>query len=502
MANLFADFLSSLSLLNLGLAFLGVLAGIIIGALPGLSATMAVAILVPFTFALEPSSGLIVLGAIYTGAIFGGSWSAILINTPGTPSAVATTFDGYPMAKKGDGDLAMSISCMSSFVGGIVGVICLALFAPPLASVSLMFGPTEYFWLALLGLTLISTLSEGDNIKSLIGACIGLLMSMIGVAVVGGDMRMTWNISFLNSGIEIVSAMIGLFCIPVILDLTSMKGKHLGDNETPKSLRLKESFLIMIKNKFESLRGALIGTFVGILPGAGGSIASIVSYGEAKRTSKNKENFGKGEPEGLIASETANNATVGGGFVPTLCLGIPGTPPDAVILGALLVQGIRTGDTLFTQQSSIVYTFIFGLALATIMMLPLGLLMGRYAYKSLLKVPKQVLIPIIIFLTIIGSYSIQNNILNVYFMFFFGLIGWVLNRAGFKASPIVLGLVLGQIAEQGFVQAYIIGNAQGSIVANYFARPISFVLVLLIIVSLFLPAVKKLYKRKKGLVND
>ena len=203
MTNIFTDFLSSLSLLNLGLAFSGVLAGIIIGALPGLSATMAVAILVPFTFALEPSSGLIVLGAIYTGAIFGGSWSAILINTPGTPSAVATTFDGYPMAKSGNGDLAMSISCMSSFVGGIVGVICLALFAPPLASISLKFGPTEYFWLAILGLTLISTLAEGDNIKSLIGACLGLLMSMIGVAVIGGDMRMTWNISFLNSGIEI-----------------------------------------------------------------------------------------------------------------------------------------------------------------------------------------------------------------------------------------------------------------------------------------------------------
>ena len=288
MTNIFTDFLSSLSLLNLGLAFSGVLAGIIIGALPGLSATMAVAILVPFTFALEPSSGLIVLGAIYTGAIFGGSWSAILINTPGTPSAVATTFDGYPMAKSGNGDLAMSISCMSSFVGGIVGVICLALFAPPLASISLKFGPTEYFWLAILGLTLISTLAEGDNIKSLIGACLGLLMSMIGVAVIGGDMRMTWNISFLNSGIEIVSAMIGLFCIPVILDLTSMKGKHLSENTTPKSLRLKESFLIMYRKKFEALRGAIIGTFIGILPGAGGSIASIVSYGEAKRSSKNK----------------------------------------------------------------------------------------------------------------------------------------------------------------------------------------------------------------------
>ena len=498
MTNIFADFLSSLSLINLGLAFSGVLAGIIIGALPGLSATMAVAILVPFTFALEPSSGLIVLGAIYTGAIFGGSWSAILINTPGTPSAVATTFDGYPMAKNGNGDLAMSISCMSSFIGGLVGVICLALFAPPLASVSLKFGPTEYFWLAILGLTLISTLAEGDNIKSLIGACIGLLMSMIGVAVVGGDIRMTWNISFLNSGIEIVSAMIGLFCIPVILDLTSMKGKHLSDSETPKNLRLKESFLIVFKKKFEAVRGALIGTFIGILPGAGGSIASIVSYGEAKRASKNKDNFGKGEPEGLIASETANNATVGGGFIPTLCLGIPGTPPDAVILGALLVQGIRTGDTLFTQQSSIVYTFIFGLFLATIIMLPLGLLMGRYAYKSIIKIPKEVLIPIIIFLTIIGSYSIQNNILNVYFMFFFGLVGWILNRAGFKASPIVLGLVLGQIAEQGFVQAYIIGNAQDNILANYFARPISIILVIFILMGLFLPTLKKIYNRRKN----
>ena len=502
MTNLLADFLSALSLLNVSLAFLGVMAGIIIGALPGLSATMAVAVLVPFTFSLNPSSALIVLGAIYTGAIFGGSWSAILINTPGTPSAVATTFDGYAMAKKGDGDLAMSVSCMSSFVGGMVGVICLALFAPPLASISLAFGPTEYFWLAMLGLTLISTLAEGDNIKSLIGACLGLLLSMIGVSVVGGDMRLTGNISFLNSGIEIVSAMIGLFCIPVILDLTSLKGKHLNESETPKSLRLVESFSIMTKNKFATVRGALIGTFIGILPGAGGSIASIVSYGEAKRTSKNKDNFGKGEPEGLVASETANNATVGGGFIPTLCLGIPGTPPDAVILGALLIQGIKTGNTLFTQQSDIVYTFIFGLALATLIMLPLGLLMGRYAYKFIIKVPKEVLIPSIIFLTIIGSYSIENSILNVYFMFFFGLIGWVLNRAGFKASPIVLGLVLGSIAEQGFVQAYIIGNAQEAIFANYFGRPISIVIIFMILVGLFYPTLKEKFFKKKVLIND
>jgi len=339
MTSLFADFLSSLSLLNVSLAFMGVLAGIIIGALPGLSATMAVAVLVPFTFSLNPSSALIVLGAVYTGAIFGGSWSAILINTPGTPSAVATTFDGYAMAKNGNGDLAMSISCMSSFVGGIVGVICLALFAPPLASISLAFGPTEYFWLAILGLTLISTLAEGDNIKSLIGACFGLFLSMIGISVVGGDMRLTGNISFLNSGIEIVSAMIGLFCIPVILDLTSLKGKHLTESDAPKSLRLVEAFSIMFKNKFESLKGSLIGTFIGILPGAGGSIASIVSYGEAKRTSKKKDNFGKGEPEGLIASETANNATVGGGFIPTLCLGIPGTPPQTTqLLAGVLFQ--------------------------------------------------------------------------------------------------------------------------------------------------------------------
>ena len=502
MTNLLADFLSALSLLNVSLAFLGVMAGIIIGALPGLSATMAVAVLVPFTFSLNPSSALIVLGAIYTGAIFGGSWSAILINTPGTPSAVATTFDGYAMAKKGDGDLAMSISCMSSFVGGMVGVICLALFAPPLASISLAFGPTEYFWLAMLGLTLISTLAEGDNIKSLIGACLGLLLSMIGVSVVGGYMILTGNISFLNSGIEIVSAMIGLFCIPVILDLTSLKGKHLNESETPKSLRLVESFSIMTKNKFAVIKGALFGTFIGILPGAGGSIASIVSYGEAKRTSKNKDNFGKGEPEGLVASETANNATVGGGFIPTLCLGIPGTPPDAVILGALLIQGIKTGNTLFTQQSDIVYTFIFGLALATIIMLPLGLLMGRYAYKFIIKVPKEILIPSIIFLTIIGSYSIENSILNVYFMFFFGLIGWVLNRAGFKASPIVLGLVLGSIAEQGFVQAYIIGNAQEAIFANYFGRPISIVIIFMILVGLFYPTLKEKFFKKKVLIND
>jgi len=479
--------LAALSPLNLLLALCGVVAGTIIGALPGLTATMAVAVLVPFTFSMAPAAALIALGAIYTGAIYGGAYAAILLNTPGTPSSIATTFDGYPMARAGRGDLALTLACLSSVVGGLVGAGFLLLLAPPMATVALKFGPVEYFWLAVFGLTLIASLGEGSTVKGMIGGGIGLLLSMVGVAEVGGDIRFVGEVKALLGGVDIVSALIGLYCIPVLIDLVATPEAHLEAGSRVAGFRLREAVAVMVGAKFSLARSSFIGTLVGILPGAGGSIASLVAYSEAKRASPRRAHFGKGEPEGVVATESANNATVGGGFIPTLVLGIPGTPPDAIILGALLVQGIRTGPTLFTQQAPIVYTFIWGLILATVIMLPVGLLIGRFAFRSIVAIPKAVLVPSVALLTVLGSYAVHNNTHEVQQMVVLGAAAWVLARLGFSASPMVLGLILGSIAERGFVQGHLIGGARGSVWAEFFARPISMAIIAFIAFGLVWP---------------
>ncbi len=491
----------ALTPLNILLALAGVVAGTVIGSLPGLTATMAVAVLVPITFSMEPASALILMGAIYTGAIYGGAYSAILLNTPGTPSAIATTFDGYPMAKQGDGDLAITLACVSSVVGGLVGAAFLLGLAPPLAEVALAFGPVEYFWLAVFGLTLISALSEGNLLKGLIGACFGLLLACIGVAEISADIRFTFGSQVLLGGIETVSALIGLYCIPVMIDLVATPDRHLKVTQKAKGFRLKEALKISWLGKFNLIRSSVIGTLVGILPGAGGSIAGLVAYSEARRSSKRSDSFGTGEPEGIQATESANNATVGGGFIPTLVLGIPGTPPDAVILGALLIQGVRTGPSLFTENGAIVYTFIFGLILATVLMLPAGLIIGRYAYKSIITIPKALLVPTVAFMTMIGTYAIRNSISDVVIMIVLGVVGWFLNRFGFSPSPIVLGLILGRIAEQGFVQAWTIGAATEDLTGMFFGRPISLVIIAFTLISLFYPLIRKRWSTAGGTAN-
>jgi putative tricarboxylic transport membrane protein len=263
--------------------------------------------------------------------------------------------------------------------------------------------------------------------------------------------------------------------------------RHLKVEAESRGFRLGEAVVTLWREKFNAIRSSVIGTIVGILPGAGGSIAGLVAYSEARRTARPGQSYGKGEPGGVVASESANNATVGGGFIPTLVLGIPGTPPDAVILGALLVQGVRTGPTLFTQQGEIVYTFIWGLILATLLMLPTGLLIGRYAYRTIVTLPKALLVPTIAFMTIIGTYAIRNNMSDVVIMIVLGTAGWVIGRFGFTASPIVLGLILGPIAESGFVQAWTIGGATGDRFGMFFGRPISVAIILFTLFTLASP---------------
>ena len=483
----FGHFLSALTPLNLALALFGVVAGTVVGSIPGLTATMALAVLVPITFSMEPASALILLGAIYTGAIYGGAYAAILLNTPGTPSAIATTFDGYPMAKRGDGDLAVALACFASVVGGLVGALALLFLAPPLSKVALAFGPIEYFWLSIFGLSLIASLSTGNLMKGLAGGAFGMLLSCVGVAEISADIRLTFGSQMLIGGFGVVSALIGLYCIPVLIDLVAVPDRHLKVEDDVRSVRIGEAFRLAMRSKVNLIRSSVIGTLVGILPGAGGSVAGLVAYSEAKRTAKPHQKFGEGEPDGIMAVESANNATVGGGFIPTLVLGIPGTPPDAIVLGALLVQGVRTGPTMFQQSGSIVFTFIYGLLIATVLMLPAGLLIGRYAYKSIVTIPKAVLVPSVAFMTIIGTFAIRNSVSDVLIMLGLGVFGWIIGRFGFAASPIVLGLILGLIAEQGFVQGWTIGAATGNLTGMFFGRPISQAILAFTLVTLILP---------------
>ncbi len=497
----FGHFLSALSPLNIALALFGVVAGTIVGSIPGLTATMALAVLVPITFGMDPASALILLGAIYTGAIYGGAYAAILLNTPGTPSAIATTFDGYPMAKRGDGDLAVALACFASVVGGLVGALALLLLAPPLSKVALAFGPVEYFWLSVFGLSLIASLSEGNLMKGLAGGAFGMLLSCVGVAEISADIRLTFGSQMLISGFGVVAALIGLYCIPVLIDLVATPDHHLKVEDDVRSVRIGDAFRITMRSKVNLLRSSIIGTIIGILPGAGGSVAGLVAYSEAKRNAKPHQKFGEGEADGVLAVESANNATVGGGFIPTLVLGIPGTPPDAIVLGALLVQGVRTGPAMFAQSGSIVYTFIYGLLIATVLMLPTGLLIGRYAYKSIVTIPKAVLVPTVAFMTIIGTFAIHNSVADVILMLSLGVFGWVIARFGFAVSPIVLGLILGPIAEQGFVQGWTIGAATNNLFGMFFGRPISMAIIAFTLITLVLPPVMARRKRRTAIVT-
>lgn len=476
-----------------------IVAGLVAGALPGISATMAVALLVPFTFTMDPTRGLIALGAIYMSAIYGGSFSAILINAPGTPSSIGTTFDGYPMARQGRGEQAIIAATIASVFGGLFGVLVLAFLSPPLATVSLKFGPPEYFWLAVFGLTIVASLSSGSLIKGAIGALFGLLVSTIGIAPIGGDVRFTLGRTDLQAGIELVVALIGLFCIPEILSMAAQ-----GKGATSEALTyghrrgvFTETLKAVLSQPVNLLRSALIGVWVGLLPGAGGSVANLVAYDAAKRSSRHPERFGTGIIDGVIATETANNAVVGAGMVPLFTLGIPGAPPDAVIYGVLLLHGLRPGAELFTQQGHIVYTFIVALALATILMAPIGIIGGRLVNRLVSVLPVRYLAPGIFVLTVVGAYAIRNNFFDVVIMLVLGVAGYGLKRLGVHPAPVVLGLVLGPIAEEGFVQGLLMGSGLPQRWFIFFTRPISWILIVLSAISVAWPFVSEALRRRR-----
>lgn len=493
-----AGLLNALSPSNLLIMSLATAGGIVIGTLPGLTATMGVALLVPLTFAMEPATGLLMLGAMYGGAIYGGSNSAILINVPGTPAAICTAFDGYPLAQKGKADTALFTALLASVLGGIIGTIPLLLFTQPLSMVALRFGPSEYFWLAIFGLTAIAALSSGNLLKGLLGGAIGLLLATIGIDPSTGISRFTFGNQHLSAGITLVPAMIGFFCMSQVFGMLSDNKPCIAKYRREPGVITKVVGYLMRHAKMAIFRSSVIGIIVGILPGAGASVASFIAYNETKRFSKNPDLLGKGSMEGIVASESANNAEVSSSLVPTLALGIPGSPPAAVLLGGLLVHGLLPGPRLFTESPEIVYTFIMGLFVANILMLFIGYA-GMKLFVKVLSVPNHYLAPVVLILSVIGSYAIRNDMVDVYIMLLAGIMGYILLKIDIEPGPIVLGLILGTIAEVGFFQSWLAGQAQGSILALFFTRPISIVLILMTLLTILYPLVVSWRNKNKSI---
>ncbi|MEX2536324.1 MAG: tripartite tricarboxylate transporter permease [Trueperaceae bacterium] len=485
------------------LAIGGTALGLVVGAMPGLSATMALAVLLPFTFAMDPLHGLVALGAVYMGAIYGGAFAAILVNTPGTPSSIATTFEGYPMAKKGEAEDAITAATVASTIGGLFGVGALLFLAPPLAQFALRFGPAEYFWIAILGLTLIGSLSEGPLLKGMAGGVIGVLISLIGIAPLGGESRFGFGLPALQGGVHLVVALIGMFAIPELLSMAGTGKAALA--QATESVRRSGGTFGMIKRVLSMpgnlLRSCIIGEIVSIVPGAGGNIAGLVSYNEAKRYSKHPERYGKGEVEGLVASEAANNVTVAGSMVPLLTLGIPGAPPDALILGVLLMHGLRPGAELFTVSGTMTYGFILSMGLAALLLLPIGLLAGTWIYRAVVRVPAYFLVPTIALMTIFGSFALRNNTTDVIIMVVLGLAAYLLKELGFHPAPIVLGLILGPIAETGFVTTMLLGQAYAVPALRLFDNTLSQVLIALVVLFLLAPALSNWRRSRKERMN-
>src|SRR5699024_2693699 len=470
------------------LLVLGVICGISIGVLPGLTATMGVALLLPITFGMEPLPGILLLIGVYFGAVYGGTITAILINTPGTPASAATALDGYPMTQKGEAQKALTIATLSTSIGLIISVIILILLAPQLANFALQFSAPETFALALFGISIISSLTGKSFAKGIVAGLVGLLIATIGLDPIGGTQRFTFGSMNLNNGVDLIPVMIGLFAAAeAFRSVENLFSKDKVD-VVIKQTKLKWSeFKSLITT---ILRSAGIGTFVGMIPGAGADITAFIAYNEAKRFSKDKSNFGKGEIKGVAAPEAANSSLTGGAMIPMLTLGIPGDAVTAVLLGALVVQGLQPGPMLFEQNSVLVYGLFIGMLIANILVLVLGLYSIKFFTKILL-IPRAILTPAILMLCAIGAYSLGNNYFDVIIMLFSGVIGYFLLKNDFPASPLILGLILGPIMESNFRRALVMSQGDFSI---FITRPITVTLLIFAFMTLFSPILINVFK--------
>ena len=460
--------------------FAGALGGITLGALPGLTATMGVALLVPFTFGLEMDASIGMLLGIYAGAMYGGSISAILVRTPGTPAAAATLLDGYPLGQRGQGSRALSMSLMSSFIGGLIGCVIMTFLSPQISTFALKFSTVEYFALAIFGLSIIVSISGQSVIKGIIAGLFGLLLCTIGSDPISGFPRFIFGRMDLYEGPPFIPTLIGLFAVSEIFAgvekiVTATKIKEKVTQILPSLADFKRCLPTICK-------GGIIGTFIGAIPGAGGDIAAFVSYGEAKRSSKTPEKFGKGMIEGVAAAESANNGCTGGAMIPLLSLGVPGDSVTAILLGAFIIHGLQPGPLLYKDHIDVVYQVFAAMLVANIAMFIIGALGVRF-FARIISIDKTILLPVILILSLVGSYSMRNNFFDVYLTIGFGVIGYFLQRYGFPLSPILLALILGPMAESNLRRTLVISSGEFSII---FTKPIAVTLLILAVLSLIL----------------
>ncbi|MBR6208862.1 MAG: tripartite tricarboxylate transporter permease [Oscillospiraceae bacterium] len=464
--------------LLIALVAAGTCAGVYVGAIPGLSGTMAVSLLVSFTYGWSTHAALAVMIGVYVGAVFGGSRSAILLNIPGAPAAVATSLDGYQLAKKGRAGEAMGMATTQSVIGTLLGVVALAVFAPAVAKLAMNFHSVDYLMLAIMGLMMVGSLASRSVMFGIIAAAIGIWLGTVGVDTQTAVKRFTFNIVYLNSGVDYVVAMIGLFGVSeALIQLTDMKSKPVKQKVDKIIPDWKES----LKHIPLTLKSSVIGVLVGALPGAGGDIAALLSYDQAKRSVKNPEvPFGQGAVEGVIAPESANNAAIGGAFIPMLTLGIPGDAVTAILISALTIQGLRPGPNLISNTPDLFWLIVACLFAASLFLLFFGLT-GIKVFTKIVEIPKGILMPTIIILSVIGSYAIRNSLYDIYWMFGFGIIGYFLKRFDYPIAPIVLGVILTKLFEENYRRGVMLEGSIHGMILGIFKSPISIVLFLLVI---------------------
>ncbi len=483
LTHIFNGFSVAMQPVNLWYTFLGVFMGTIIGVLPGIGPSAGIALLIPITYGMNPTSALIMMAGIYYGAKYGGSTTAILIRTPGEAASVMTSIDGYEMAKKGRAGAALAVSAIGSFIAGTIGVIGLTLFAVPLTSIALKFGPAEYFTLMLFAMTAVSTLTGNSPAKGVFATLLGLVIATIGIDLQSGQARYTMGIPEFQDGVGFVVVVVGLFAMAEVF-----RGlEDMAKGTAPPAMKITGKLWLTREEWRRSIgpiwRGGVIGFIIGVLPGAGGTIASIMSYTTEKRISKHPEEFGHGAIEGVAGPESANNSDTAGALVPLLTLGVPGGGATAVMLGAFIMYGIQPGPLLFQTKPDLVWGLINSMYIGNVMLVILNLpLIGLFV--RLLYIPQGILFPLIVAISTIGAYAINGSTVDLWLILIFGLIGYVFDKVDIPVAPLVLSLVLGGIMEQSFRQAMTIS---GGDVKVFYSSAITITLLVMSVISVVLP---------------
>ena len=474
------------------LIVLATLGGILVGALPGLNATNGVALLLPFTITMEPIAAIAVLTTIYCAATFAGAITAILINTPGTSASATTCLDGYPLAQRGEAGRALGMAAVSSTIGGIISVLCLMAAAPLLAGAAYKFAPPEYFALTVFGLSMLASIGEESSIKSIMSGAFGVLLATVGIDLLTTVERFTFGMNELTEGIGFVPVMIGVFGIAELLTQAGQLG-IVRERITLRAIQLPSKADYQ-KTWKAILRSSGIGTFIGILPAEGATIASMIGYNEAKRWSKTPEEFGKGSIEGIAGSEAANNSATGGAMVPTLALGIPGSPTAAVILAGLMVHGLRPGPTMFTEQSTFVFAIFWSMLLVNVLFFFVGLYGARIFARATL-IPLTILWPMVFLFSMVGAYALDQSIIDVWIALIFGVIGYLMKRYGFSVVSLAIGLILGGMLEKRLGQSMVMLDEQWWLIAT---RPLSLLFLVLTVLALAGPILLQKIKSIKS----